>query len=95
MFIQADVAALRTAGNRLFEQLVVVGQIGAARGWVPQVIAEGATSDVRALNAGVYQANGEFGVFATPANEGFIVAVYFQQIAPPDPKVAAANSMQI
>src|ERR1035438_6448435 len=92
---QAGVAPsgrLRLGG---FQQLVVGGEVGAAGGGVPEVIADGPAADIQAAGAGIHEADGQFGILPAPAGERFVVAVDLDEVVAPDGEVAAAYAAQV
>jgi hypothetical protein len=62
---------------------------------VPKMIADGPAADIQAAGAGVHQADGQLGILAAPASEGFVVAVDFEEVVAPDGEVAAAYAAQV
>ena len=95
MGAQAGVAPGGLLGLGGLEQLVVGGQVGAAGGGVPEVIADRPAADIQAAGAGVHQADGQLGILAAPAGEGFVVAVDLEEVVAPDGEVAAAYAAQV
>ena len=92
---QAGVTPGGLLGLGGLEQLVVGGQAGAAGGGVPEVIADRPAADIQAAGAGVHQADGQFGILAAPAGEGFVVAVDLEEVVAPDGQVTAAYAAQV
>jgi hypothetical protein len=61
---------------------------------MPKVITQCMAAQVQAAHAGIRQADGQFRIFATPADKRLVVAVNADKVVAPDGEIATANAAQ-